>query len=81
MPYLQVRVIERVFTSERKQDMISKLTETMVEIEGKSLRPATLVTIEEVRSGEWSVGGKALTTQDVKDRQASRLPCVPASNW
>jgi len=29
------------------------------------------VTIEEVASGEWSIGGKALTTQDVKDLQAS----------
>jgi 4-oxalocrotonate tautomerase len=71
MPYVQVKLIEGVFTHEQKQDMISKLTETMVEIEGESLRPATLVTIEEVRSGEWSVGGKALTTQDVKDLQAS----------
>jgi GNAT superfamily N-acetyltransferase len=35
--------------------MIKKLTETMAEIEGKSPRPTTLVTIEEVRSGESNV--------------------------
>ena len=35
------------------------------------MRPVTWVTIEEVRSGEWGIGGKPLTTQDVKDLQAS----------
>ncbi len=71
MPYVQVKLIEGVFNAEQKQEMITKLTDTMVEIEGESMRPVTWVTIEEVRSGEWSIGGKALTTQDVKDLQAS----------
>jgi 4-oxalocrotonate tautomerase len=71
MPFLQVKLIEGVFNADQKQEMITKLTDTMVEIEGESMRPVTWVTIEEVRSGEWSIGGKALTTQDVKDLQAS----------
>jgi 4-oxalocrotonate tautomerase len=70
MPYVQVKVIEGVFTPQQKQDMIAKLTDTMVEIEGESMRPVTWVTVEEVRSGEWSIGGKPITTQDVKDLQA-----------
>lgn len=70
MPYVQVKVIEGVFTPEQKQDMITKLTDTMVAIEGESMRPVTWVTVEEVRSGEWSIGGKPITTQDVKDLQA-----------
>jgi 4-oxalocrotonate tautomerase len=71
MPYVQVKLIEGVFTPDQKQEMLTRLTETMVDIEGENMRPVTWVTIEEVRSGEWSVGGKALTTQDVKDLQAS----------
>ena len=51
--------------------MITRLTETMVDIEGEAMRPVTWVTIEEVDSGEWGIGGKALTTQDVKDLQAA----------
>jgi 4-oxalocrotonate tautomerase len=35
------------------------------------MRPVTWVILEEVASGEWGVGGKALSTQDVKDLQAS----------
>ncbi len=71
MPYIDVKLIEGVFDANQKQEMITKLTETMVDIEGEALRPFTLVTVEEVRSGDWGVGGKCLTTQDVKDLQAS----------
>jgi 4-oxalocrotonate tautomerase len=38
----------------------------MVAIEGENLRPYTLVTVEDVRSGDWGVGGKPLTTSDVR---------------
>jgi 4-oxalocrotonate tautomerase len=71
MPYVQVKAIEGVFTPEQKQEILTRITETMVDIEGEAMRPVTWVTFEEVASGEWSIGGKALTTQDVKDLQAS----------
>ena len=45
----------------------------MVEIEGESMRPVTWVTIDEVESGEWGIGGKALTTQDVRDLQRTAV--------
>jgi 4-oxalocrotonate tautomerase len=50
----------------QKKEIISKLTDAMVAIEGEALRPYTLVTIEDVRSGDWGVGGKTLTTGDVR---------------
>ena len=71
MPLVNVKLIEGVFSAEQKQDIITKLTDTMVEIEGESMRPVTWVTIEEVDSGDWGIGGKALTTQDVRDLQAT----------
>jgi 4-oxalocrotonate tautomerase len=70
MPFLNVKLIEGVFNADQKQEMLTRLTETMVDIEGENMRPVTWVTIEEVPSGQWGVGGKALTTQDVKDLQA-----------
>ena len=72
MPLVQVKLIEGVFTTDQKQEIITRLTETMVDIEGEAMRPVTWVTMEEVNSGEWGIGGKALTTQDVKDLQAGR---------
>jgi 4-oxalocrotonate tautomerase len=65
MPLIEVKVIENVFTPEQKSQIITKLTDAMVSIEGESLRPYTLVLIEDVRSGEWSVGGKAFTSDAV----------------
>jgi len=62
MPMVTVKLIEGVFTAEQKQEMIHKITDTMVEIEGENLRPVTWVLVEEVHSGQWGVGGNGLTT-------------------
>jgi 4-oxalocrotonate tautomerase len=70
MPFVNVKLIKGVFTSDQKREMITKLTDTMVAIEGESMRQVTWVAIEEVDSGDWGIGGHALTTQDVKDLQA-----------
>lgn len=66
MPLIQVKLIENVFSSEQKQQIIERLTDAMVEIEGENMRPVTWVVVEEVASGEWGIGGKALSTADVK---------------
>ncbi len=66
MPLIQVKAIEGVFSPEQKQQIIHKLTEAMVEIEGENMRPVTWVVVEEVQSGDWGIGGKPLTTADVK---------------
>ena len=69
MPLIQVKLIENVFTPEQKREMIERLTDAMVEVEGESLRPVTWVTIEEVASGDWGIAGNALTTADVQALQ------------
>ena len=66
MPFVNVKLVEGVFSPEQKKDMITKLTDTMVSIEGEAMRPVTWVTIEEVDSGDWGIGGKPVTTSDVK---------------
>ena len=65
MPLINVKVIEGVFADEQKQDMIEKLTDAMVEIEGENMRGVTWVVIDEVKSGDWGIGGQALTTEAV----------------
>jgi 4-oxalocrotonate tautomerase len=52
--------------------MVHKLTETMVSIEGENMRPVTWVVIEEVKSGDWGIAGKPLTTEDVKALAAGK---------
>jgi len=77
MPLIQVKVIEGVFTEAQKREMIKKITDTMVSIEGENLRQVTFVVVEEVKSGDWGIGGKAMTTTAVKaSRQASNKATV-----
>ena len=65
MPLVNVKLIEGVFSAEQKHEMIEKLTDTMVEIEGENMRGVTWVVIEEAKSGDWGMGGRAITTEDV----------------
>lgn len=66
MPFINVKLIEGVFTSEQKQQIVRRLTDTMVEIEGENMRPVTWCVIEEVASGDWGIAGQPLTTDDVR---------------
>ena len=66
MPLVSVKLIEGVFTPAEKQEMIRKVTDAMVSVEGESMRSVTWVAIEEVKSGDWGMGGIPLTVADVK---------------
>lgn len=66
MPLIQIKLIEKVFTNQQKQEMIKKLTDAMVSVEGENMRPVTWVIIEDVNSGEWGIGGQAMSTDAVK---------------
>ncbi len=72
MPLIEVKVIEGVFSPEQKREMISRLTDAMVSIEGENMRGVTSVLVEEVRSGDWGMGGKPLSTADVKALAAGK---------
>ena len=74
MPLIQVKVIENVFTEAQKREIVQKLTDAMVSIEGENMRPVTWVVVEEVKSGNWGIGGRSLTTADVKALAAGKLP-------
>jgi len=72
MPLVNVKVIEGVFSEAQKTEMVQKLTDTMVSIEGENMRQVTWVVIDEVKSGSWGIGGKALTTEAVKALAAGK---------
>jgi 4-oxalocrotonate tautomerase len=65
MPFINVKIIEGVFSKEQKQEIVRKLTDTMVSIEGENMRPVTWCVLEEVKSGDWGIGGNPLSTGDV----------------
>ena len=66
MPLIQVKLIEGVFNEAQKKQIITKLTDAMVSVEGENMRPVTWVVVDEVASGEWGIAGRPLSTSDVK---------------
>lgn len=72
MPLINVKVIEGVFSEAQKTEMVQKLTDTMVSIEGENMRKVTWVVIDEVKSGNWGIGGNVLTAEAVKALAAGK---------
>jgi 4-oxalocrotonate tautomerase len=66
MPLINVKVIEGVFSDSQKTEIVEKLTDALVTIEGENMRPVTWVIIEEVKSGDFGIGGRTFTTADVQ---------------
>ena len=58
MPITTIKVIENIFTDEQKAQMIHEVTEAMVRVTGEEKRAGNWVLIEEVKSGDWAIGGQ-----------------------
>ena len=66
MPLINVKVIEGVFDDEQKHQIIERLTDAMVSVEGENMRQVTWCVVEEVKSGDFGIAGNALTTDQVR---------------
>jgi len=66
MALIKVTVISGVFTAPQKQEIVERLTDAMVSIEGENMRRTIWCIVEEVASGDWGIGGRTLTADDVK---------------
>ena len=66
MPLVTVDVIKNVFTPEQKADMVRRVTEAMIAVEGENMRPYTWVRVVEVEEGNWAIGGQPLTAAAVQ---------------
>ena len=72
MPLINIEVIENVFTPAQKKELIDKVTDALISVEGEALRPYTLVKIDEVKDGNWSVGGKIVSASDARRLQQTK---------
>jgi 4-oxalocrotonate tautomerase len=66
VPLINVKLIEGVFSAEQKKEIIHRLTDAMVEVEGENMRPVTWCIVEEVTSGDWGIAGNPMHTADVQ---------------
>jgi 4-oxalocrotonate tautomerase len=65
MPLVDIQVIKNVFSADQKGQLIQKVTDAMVAVEGEAMRPVTWVRIHEVDEGSWAIGGTRLAAADV----------------
>jgi 4-oxalocrotonate tautomerase len=71
MPLIRVKLIEGGVAPAKKRELIRKLTDTFVTVIGEDIRPITWVIIEEVKNGDWGMGGEPciIETNEAQDRQ------------
>ena len=74
MPLVTIDIIENVFTAEQKKEMVRKITETMVSIEGEAMRGVTWVRVNEFKENNWAIGGECLDAAAVQALAAGPRP-------
>ncbi len=66
----QLKGLSGFLSADQKSELIRKVTDAIVWVEGEGLRPVTWVILEEVPSGAWGVGGSLVTTEALKKMAA-----------
>ena len=66
MPSIDIQVLEDVFTSEEKAEIIRRVTDAFGSVAGSTIKAGTSVRFHEIQSGSWGWGGTVLTTADAK---------------
>lgn len=69
MPLVEIKVFENELSKTEAKTLIENVTDVVVSFVGEPLRDATWVTLQEVKSGHWGVGGKPLGLEDVRKMQ------------
>lgn len=70
MPLVQIKGIEDCLSLEQKQELIRRVTDAVVAVEGEGVRPVTWVVVEEVPSGAWGIAGQPITTEGFRRMMA-----------
>ena len=59
MPFVNIKLIEGVFTTEQKHQMAAAISDVMVKFEGsEAFREVVWVLIEELHKDGWHIGGQ-----------------------
>jgi 4-oxalocrotonate tautomerase len=71
MPFIDIKVIEGVFTPEEQRELVERVSEAVIAVEGEALRPFTHAAVTETPSGSWAIGGEAKAAADVRALRAA----------
>ncbi len=67
MPIVDVKVMEKVLTGAQKQAIAQGITDVFASVAGEAARPVTWVVINDVSTGQWTMGGEAVTSEGVRE--------------
>jgi 4-oxalocrotonate tautomerase len=73
MPFIDIKVIQGVFTPEEQQELVERVSEAVISVEGEALRAVTHTVVTETPSGSWAIGGQAMRAEDVKAKRAETV--------
>jgi 4-oxalocrotonate tautomerase len=62
MPYVNIRITREGATTEQKAALIKGATQLLVDVLGKNPQ-TTVVTIDEVDTDNWGIGGETITVR------------------
>jgi 4-oxalocrotonate tautomerase len=62
MPYVNIRITREGATAEQKARLIQGATQLLVDVLGKNPQ-TTVVTIDEVDTDNWGIGGETVTAR------------------
>ena len=75
LPFVRVTVIRDALTSAQRADMLSRVIEAVVAVEGEARRANIWAVIESsVLEGEWSIGGNPLTLKALAALRRGKNP-------
>jgi 4-oxalocrotonate tautomerase len=67
MPYINCRVMEGVLSSDDKAEIAEQITETFAQVVGEAVRGLTWVVIDDMATGQLTIGGRPVTTEGVQE--------------
>ncbi len=74
MPFVNVQTIKGIMNAEQKRELLRRMTDLMVEIEGKgdpAFRNSVWIRIDEHEPERWSLGGLQPTAEMIAKKFAS----------
>lgn len=68
MLIVTIDLISGAYTPSQKRNLIHRVNEAVLEIEGEIMRDQVSVKINEINSGEWAVGGRPVEGRSLTNR-------------
>jgi 4-oxalocrotonate tautomerase len=64
MPFVEVKSIRGVFSTEEKSKIIKEITDVFARMKGDEFAAGTWVVVNELDDGNWGEGGSVLEAKD-----------------